>query len=378
MADHGPIQMVDLQTQYQAIKSEIDEAFQSIFQQTNFINGAPVKDFACNLAGYLGAKDVIPCGNGTDALQIALMALDLKPGDEVITSPFTFVATAEVIALLGLKPVFVDIELDYFNIDVTRVEAAITPRTRVIMPVHLFGQCAHMAPLLALAQKHGLHIVEDNAQAIGADYLFADGSRVKAGTIGVLGCTSFYPSKNLGAYGDGGAISTNDASLGEKVRVICNHGSRERYYHDEIGVNSRLDTLQAAILDIKLRRLDEYIRRRISAADAYDRYLKDIPRLITPARAPWSTHVFHQYTLRVSEGRDALKDHLQKAGVPTMIYYPVPLHLQPAYKQYGYKAGDMPVSEQMMQEVLSLPMHTELTEAQIDHIGKSIRQFFNL
>jgi UDP-2-acetamido-2-deoxy-ribo-hexuluronate aminotransferase len=377
MAEHGPIQMVDLQTQYRAIQSEIDQALQAILQQTNFINGAPVKDFACNLAGYLGARDVIPCANGTDALQIALMALDLQPGDEVITTPFTFVATAEVIALLGLKPVFVDIEPAYFNVNPDLVEAAITDRTRVIIPVHLFGQCAHMEPLLALSQKHGIYIVEDNAQAIGADYIFADGRSAKAGTLGVLGCTSFYPSKNLGAYGDGGALSTMDAALGEKVRMICNHGSRIRYYHDEIGVNSRLDTFQAAILDIKLRRLNDYIERRVAAANAYDNGLQGMPGMTIPARAPWSTHVFHQYTLRVPHDRDQLQQHLQSAGIPSMIYYPVALHLQPAYARYGYREGDMPVSEQMMKEVLSLPMHTELHPGQIDYICQTIRSYFN-
>jgi len=377
MTPSEPIQMVDLQTQYQSIRSEVDPAIAAILQATNFINGGPVKDFACNLAGYLGAREVIPCGNGTDALQIALMALDLKPGDEVITSPFTFIATAEVIALLGLKPVFADVDPDTFLIDPAEVAQRITPRTRVILPVHLYGQCADMAPLLDLAAKHHLHVVEDNAQAIGADYRFPDGRVAKAGTVGTIGCTSFYPSKNLGAYGDGGAIMTQDEKLGDHLRMICNHGSRVRYYHDVVGVNSRLDTIQAAILDIKLRHLDDYNRRRREAADRYDTGLAGIPEVATPRRAAWSTHVFHQYTLRVNRDRDALKDYLQQAGIPSMIYYPVPLHLQPAYRDAGYREGDMPVSERLMHEVISLPMHPELSPAQTDYIIHHIRSFFN-
>lgn len=377
MAPATPIQMVDLQNQYLAIKPEVDQAIADILTETNYINGTPVKDFACNLAGYLGARDVIPCGNGTDALQIALMALDLQPGDEVITSPFTFIATAEVISLLRLKPVFADVDPGHFNIDPAKVAERITERTKVILPVHLYGQTADMAPLLELAAKHGIHVIEDNAQAIGASYHFADGRTAKAGTIGTIGCTSFYPSKNLGAYGDGGAIMTQDPTLGEKIRMICNHGSKVRYYHDLVGVNSRLDTIQAAILDIKLRHLDSYIRNRQDAADRYDQGLSGIPGVMVPERAPWSSHVFHQYTLRVSEGRDALKDALQSAGIPTMIYYPVPLHLQPAYAEYGYGTGDYPVSERLMHEVISLPMHTELSKDQTDYICSTIRSFFN-
>jgi UDP-2-acetamido-2-deoxy-ribo-hexuluronate aminotransferase len=376
MTPSEPIQMVDLQTQYQSLRSEVDPAIAAILQATNFINGGPVKDFACNLAGYLGAREVIPCGNGTDALQIALMALDLKPGDEVITSPFTFIATAEVIALLGLKPVFADVDPDTFLIDPTEVEKRISPRTRVILPVHLYGQCADMAPLLDLAARHHLYVIEDNAQAIGAQYLFPDGRKAMAGTIGTIGCTSFYPSKNLGAYGDGGAIMTQDEKLGDHLRMICNHGSKVRYYHDVVGVNSRLDTIQAAILDIKLRHLDDYNRRRREAADRYDAGLAGIPEVATPLRAPWSSHVFHQYTLRVTRDRDALKDYLQQAGIPTMIYYPVPLHLQPAYRDAGYREGDMPVSERLMHEVISLPMHPELSREQTDYIVHHIRSFF--
>ncbi len=371
------IQMVDLQTQYQLIKTEVDEAIQAILSETNFINGKPVKDFSTNLAKYLGANVVIPCGNGTDALQIALMALDLKPGDEVITSPFTFIATAEVIVLLGLKPVFVDVDEHYFNLDPDLIAEKITDRTRVIMPVHLYGQSAHMEPILKIAAKHGLEIIEDNAQAIGADYHFSNGQTGKTGTIGRIGCTSFYPSKNLGAYGDGGAICTQDSVLAEKMSMICNHGSRVRYYHDELGVNSRLDTIQAAVLDIKLKRLDAYISKRQQAAKWYDEALAGINQVKVPARAPWSTHVFHQYTLRVAEGRDALKEALQQAGIPSMIYYPVPLHLQPAYQQFGYKAGDFPVSELLMREVISLPMHTELNDSQLDTICSQIRHYYS-
>lgn len=375
-APSKPIQMVDLQTQYQDIRKEVDAAIAGVLGSTHFINGGPVKEFSAHLAAYLGVSEVVPCGNGTDALQIALMALDLQPGDEVITSPFTFIATAEVIALLGLKPVFADVQADTFTLDPGEVERRITPRTRVILPVHLYGQCAHMEPLSEMASQHGLAIVEDNAQAIGARYRYADRKEAMAGTIGTIGCTSFYPSKNLGAYGDGGAIMTRDAALGEKLRMICNHGSRVRYYHDVVGVNSRLDTLQAAVLDIKLNRLDDYNRRRQEAADRYDTGLAGLPEVVAPARAAWSTHVFHQYTIRVARDRDVLQNYLRDAGIPTMIYYPVPLHLQPAYKAYGYVPGDFPVSEKLMHEVLSLPMHPELTAEETTYITGKIRSFF--
>lgn len=378
MSAYDPIQMVDLSTQYQAIQEEVEAAIREVLTSNQYINGSAVKSFTANLSDYLNAGRVIPCGNGTDALQIALMALDLKPGDEVITAPFTFIATAEVISLLGLVPVFADVDPDYFNLDPQDVERKITSRTRVIMPVHLYGQTAPMEPLLALANKHSLTVVEDNAQAIGADFTFDDGRKVKAGMIGHIGCTSFYPSKNLGAYGDAGAVFTQDETLGEKIHTIANHGSKVRYYHDVIGVNSRLDSIQAAILDIKLGHLDDYITRRQAAAAAYDRGLAGIPQVTTPARAPWSTHVFHQYTLKVSEGRDELKDVLQAAGIPSMIYYPVPLHLQPAYASYGYKKGQFPVSEKLAEEVISLPMHTELTPAQIDHICATIRGYYHV
>lgn len=372
-----PIQMVDLRTQYEGIKSEVDQAIQSILLENNYINGEPVKRFASNLAQYLGASVVIPCGNGTDALQIALMALDLKPGDEVITSPFTFIATAEVIALLGLVPVFADIHLDTFNINVDLVKSKITEKTKVIIPVHLFGQCADMEPLLRLAQENNIAIIEDNAQAIGSQYHFFDGTISMAGTMGQIGCTSFYPSKNLGAYGDGGAISTNNPAIADTISMICNHGSKVRYYHDVVGVNSRLDSIQAAVLDIKLKRLDEYINRRRAAADQYDAGLQGLSEVITPFRSSSSKHVFHQYTLRVLTQRDALQAYLSEKGIPSMIYYPVPLHLQPAYAQYGYKMGDFPESERAMAEVLSLPMHTELEEDQLHYICDTIRTFFN-
>lgn len=372
-----PIQMVDLKTQYQSIQAEVEAGIKQVLETNQYINGGPVKSFTKNLAAYLQANQVIPCGNGTDALQIALMALDLQPGDEVITAPFTFIATAEVISLLGLVPVFADVDPHYFNLDPQDVARKITDRTKVIMPVHLYGQTAPMEPLMDLAARHGLFVVEDNAQAIGADYLFRDGRRVKAGMIGQIGCTSFYPSKNLGAYGDGGAIMTNDVEMGEKINMIANHGSRVRYYHDVVGVNSRLDSIQAVVLDVKLRFLDDYIARRQAAAAAYDAGLAGIPQVMTPARAPWSTHVFHQYTLRVTERRDDLKDALQAAGIPSMIYYPVPLHLQPAYASYGYEKGAFPVSEQLAGEVISLPMHTELTVDQVDHICSTIRQFYH-
>ncbi len=378
MSTPAPIQMVDLKTQYQAIRSEVEDAIRQVLDSNQYINGSAVQSFSRHLGAYLQANKVIPCGNGTDALQIALMALDLQPGDEVITAPFTFIATAEVISLLGLKPVFADVDPHYFNLDPADVARKITGRTKVIMPVHLYGQTAPMEPLLDLAKQHGLTVVEDNAQAIGADFTYQDGRTAKAGMIGDIGCTSFYPSKNLGAYGDAGAVFTQDEILGEKINTIANHGSKVRYYHDVVGVNSRLDSIQAAILDIKLKHLDEYIARRQAAAAAYDRGLAGIPQVTVPARAPWSTHVFHQYTLKVTEGRDGLKEALQAAGIPSMIYYPVPLHLQPAYAGYGYRKGQFPISEQLADQVISLPMHTELAPDQIDHICATIRQYYHV
>lgn len=368
--------MVDLHNQYLKIKSETDAAIQDVLDQGYYINGAPVHKFSENLATYLNVAHVIPCANGTDALQIALMALELQPGDEVITSPFTFVATAEVIALLKLKPVFVDIDPDTYLIDVNKIEAAITPRTRCIIPVHLFGQIANMEKINEIAQRHNLYVVEDNAQAIGADYTFANGNKVKAGTIGHIGCTSFYPSKNLGCYGDGGALMTNDGKLAEKIKVICNHGSKQKYYHEEIGVNSRLDSIQAGILDIKLKHLDQYIAERQRAAEYYDRHLSDIDGIQIPVRTKHSTHVFHQYTLFVDKDRDRLKDSLQESGIPSMVYYPVPLHVQAAYTGDGYKVGDFPHSEKAARHVLSLPMHTELTDEMLGYICTKIREAF--
>ncbi len=371
-----PLPMVDLQTQYQRLRSEIDAGIAEVLNSSQYIGGPSVNAFAENLAGYLNVEHVIPCGNGTDALQIALMALGLKPGDEVITTPFTFVATAEVIALLGLKPVFVDVDPDTFCLLPEKVEAALTDKSRCIIPVHLFGQAAPMEPLLDIAAKHELYVVEDNAQALGADYRFADGRTAKLGTLGHVGCTSFFPSKNLGAYGDGGALFTADKGLAERLRMIVNHGMKRRYYHDVIGVNSRLDALQAAVLKAKLPHLDAFGESRQKAAARYDEGLAEVAAVQTPVRASYSTHVFHQYTLRVKQGRDALQKHLAKAGISSAIYYPVPLHLQEAYRVYGYSEGDFPMAEQLSREVLSLPMHTEMTPEMQAYIIDHIKSFF--
>ena len=356
------IQMVDLQGQYKKIKTEIDAAIKEVVDSCYFVGGPQVKTFANNLANYLDAKEVIPCANGTDALQIALMALELQPGDEVITTPFTFVATSEVIALLHLKPVFVDVHPDTFNINENLIEQAITEKTKCIIPVHLFGQGSNMEAIMEIANKHQLFVVEDNAQAIGADYRFSDGSTQKLGTIGHIGTTSFFPSKNLGCYGDGGALCTNDESLAAKIRMICNHGSDVRYYHDEIGVNSRLDSIQAAVLDIKLKYLDEYNTARQKAASFYSQQLAEVDGITTPEIADFSTHIFHQYTLLIEEGRDEIVKALNAKGIANGVYYPVPLHLQKAYRGDGYKKGDFPVAEMLSKKVLSLPMHTELNE----------------
>ncbi|HSG68736.1 MAG TPA: DegT/DnrJ/EryC1/StrS family aminotransferase [Bacteroidales bacterium] len=370
------IQMVDLGSQYLKIKDEIDAGIQDVIDSCAFINGPAVKDFQTDMEKYLGVKHVIPCANGTDALQVSMMALGLKPGDEVITTSFTFIATAEVIALLGLTPVLVDVEPDTYNIDPTAVEKAITPKTKAIVPVHLFGQCANMEALLSIAEKHNLHIIEDACQAIGADYIFNDGSRKKAGTIGDIGCTSFFPSKNLGCYGDGGAIFTNDDKLADEMRSIVNHGMKVRYYHDIIGVNSRLDSIQAAILKVKLQYLDDYTRERTRAADYYDTAFKAYPQLQVPARWDKSTHVFHQYTLVTRDiDRNALQQHLMSKDVPAMIYYPVPLHMQKAYLDPRYKAGDFPVTEMLSECVISLPMSTELDEEQLEFITSSVIAF---
>lgn len=373
----NPLQMVDLKSQYQRIKPQIDNAIQGVIDSCQFVKGAEVKTFEQELAQYLGVRHAIACGNGTDALQVALMALGLKPGDEVITTDFTFIATVEVIALLGLKPVLVDVDKATFNIDVEKVEKAITPRTKAIVPVHLFGQCANMELLLKLAEKHSLYVVEDTAQGLGAEYRFSDGTVCKAGTIGTIGCTSFFPSKNLGCYGDGGALFTNDDQLAEQIRCLTNHGMKVRYHHDMIGVNSRLDTIQAAILRVKLPHLDEYNRTRLAAAEKYNAALSDIAGLETPATAAFTTHIFHQYTLKVKNGqRDALKKHLDEQGIPNMVYYPIPLHRQKAFEPYVAENDSFPVSETICGEVLSLPMHTELDDEQIERITSAVRSFF--
>ncbi|MFH1118795.1 MAG: DegT/DnrJ/EryC1/StrS family aminotransferase [Bacteroidota bacterium] len=372
------IAMVDLKRQYEKIKPEIDQAISDVINSTAFINGPAVKGFQEDLERYLGVKHVIPCANGTDALQVAMMALGIKPGDEIITTSFTFIATAEVIALLGYVPVVVDVDPDTFNIDPESVRRAITPRTRAIVPVHLFGQCADMDAMMEIAATNNLFVIEDACQAIGADYIFKDGSRKKAGTIGHVGCTSFFPSKNLGCYGDGGAIFTNDDELAKQFRVVVNHGMTVRYYHDFIGVNSRLDSIQAAVLKVKLAKLDEYATARNRAADFYDNAFRNHPKLRIPARFERSNHVFHQYTLVTKDiDRNALQEFLTSKDVPAMIYYPVPLHMQKAYLDPRYREGDFPVTEHLCRTVISLPMHTELDEDQLSYITASVLEFVN-
>ena len=364
-----PIQMVDLQGQYANIREEIDEAVRRVLAEAHYINGPEVSDFASALASYTGAAHAVTCASGTDALMLALMALGLQPGDEVVTVPFTFVSTAEVIALLGLKPVFVDVCPDTFCMDVSKLEAVITPRTRAILPVHLFGQCADMERILAIARQHNLFVIEDACQALGAEVTFSDGSVHQAGTMGDAGCTSFFPTKNLGCFGDGGAVLTNSGKMAAAMRSIANHGMAQKYYYDRLGVNSRLDTLQAAVLGVKLRHLHDYISARQRAACLYDEALADCPGIITPVKASYTTHTYHQYTLRVApEHRDSLRQQLADAGIPTMVYYPCPLHLQAAYRHLGHHEGDFPVSEDLSKQVLSLPMHTELTPDQIQYI----------
>ncbi len=374
----NPIQMVDLKGQYEKIKAEIDEAVINCVASTAYINGAQVKAFQENLENYLQVKNVIPCANGTDALQIPMMAFGLEKGDEVIVPSFTFIATAEVVALLGLTPVMVEIDANTFNVTAEIIEQAITPRTRAIVPVHLFGQSCDMGAIMQVAEKHNLFVIEDNAQAIGADYTFQNGETKKAGTIGHIGTTSFFPSKNLGCYGDGGAIFTDDDKLAEKMRMIANHGQSERYYHSVIGVNSRLDTIQAAILDIKLKHLDEYAAARQKAAAFYDDAFQNIEELQTPVRERNSTHVFHQYTLQVKSGmRPRLQKHLKEGGVPSMIYYPIPLYRQKAFKEFVAPGFRLPVTEKLCDSVLSLPIHTEMTEDLLDYISNRVRVFFN-
>ncbi len=370
------IKMVDLKRQYDRFRDEIDTAIQEVLDSTAFINGPSVKAFRDEFASYLDVPHVIPCGNGTDALQVALMALDLQPGDEVITTPFSFIASIEVIKLLKLVPVLADVDPRTFNIDPGQIEKLVTPKTKAIIPVHLFGQCAHMERIIDISNKHGLYIIEDTAQAVGTDYIFQDGGRKKAGTIGHIGTASFFPSKNLGCYGDGGAIITRDAALHHKIQAIVNHGSRTKYYYDEVGVNSRLDTLQAAILRVKLRYLDSFHLARQKVADAYDAELENIPQLSTPARAPWSIHIFHQYTLILHDAdRDQFRDYLKSKEIPMMVYYPLPLHLQDAYKDLGYGQGDFPVTESLSETVFSIPMHTEMESEQIEYICHHIKTF---
>jgi dTDP-4-amino-4,6-dideoxygalactose transaminase len=369
------IRMVDLKTQYLRLKGEIDSAMAEVLETTQFIKGPQVKRFEDNLAAYLGGGQVISCANGTDSLQIAMMALGYQPGDEVITASFTYVATAEVIALLKLKPVLVEVNPETFTIDPAAIEAAITPKTKAIVPVHLFGQCADMEAIMKIAAKHNLHVIEDNAQAIGADYIFSDGTRKKSGTIGTVGSTSFFPSKNLGCYGDGGALNTNDIELAKKLRMIANHGQSVQYVHDEIGVNSRLDTLQAAVLDVKLKYLDDFAARRRAVADYYDAAFKGISTIKTPVRATNSTHVFHQYTLLLNNvNRDGVRKKLADKGVPSMIYYPIPLHMQKAYKDERYNEGMFPVTEHLCKSVLSLPIHTEFEKEELEFIVNAVKE----
>ncbi len=368
--------MVDLKSQYERIREETDRAIREVIDSTAFINGQDVKLFQQELADYLGIRYVIPCANGTDALQVALMSLGLEPGDEVITTPFSFISTIEVIKLLGLTPVLADIDPDTFNINVREVELALTKNTRAVIPVHLFGQCAEMNTLLELARENQLAVIEDAAQALGTEYIFPGKERKMAGTLGDIGCTSFFPSKNLGCWGDGGAIYTDDSRLASLARSIVNHGMREKYHYDHVGINSRLDSLQAAILRVKLRYLGEYIRRRQEAAGFYDRAFADFPQIKTPAATHYSSHTYNQYTITLyGVNRNRLREYLMERHIPAMIYYPRPLHLQEAYRDLNYKEGDFPVAEELCPNVLSLPMHTELTGEQLHHITGTIREF---
>ncbi len=373
------IQMVDLKGQYEKIKDVVDASIAEVLDTTAYINGPQVHQFQKNLENYLDVKHVIPCANGTDALQIAMMGLDLKPGDEVITADFTFAATVEVIALLQLTPVLVDVDPKTFNIDVEAIKNAITSKTKAIVPVHLFGQSANMEAIMKIAEEHHLFVIEDNAQAIGATYTYSNGKKAKVGTIGHVASTSFFPSKNLGCYGDGGAIFTNDDALAHKLRGIVNHGMYERYHHDVVGVNSRLDSIQAAVLDTKLEHLDRYNAARLKAANAYDMAFEGHEHIVTPFReGDKENHVFHQYTLKVKDvSRDALVKHLNDQGIPCGVYYPIPLHLQKAYKDSRYKEENFKVTNQLVKEVISLPMHTELDDEQIEFITSTVINFIN-
>jgi dTDP-4-amino-4,6-dideoxygalactose transaminase len=372
------IQMVDLHRQYEKIKPSIDAVMQEVVDSAAFIQGPQVASFAAALTQFQGAEHVITCANGTDALQIALMALGLKPGDEVITPSFTYIATTEVIALLGLTPVFVEVNPQTFCIDATAIDAAITPRTKAIVPVHLYGQAADMNAIMAIASKHNLFVVEDNAQAIGADYHLADGRKVKTGSIGHIGCTSFFPSKNLGCFGDGGALMTNDAQLAERIRMIANHGQKQKYVHETVGCNSRLDTLQAAVLEVKLRHLDTYIDARREVAGAYDAAFASIPGVRIPFRSADSRHVFHQYTLILENAdRASLQAHLQSAGIPSMIYYPIPAHKQKMFASFDLGNLSLPQTEWLCDRVISLPIHTEMDDEQLQHVIQSVLGFFD-
>lgn len=372
------ILMVDVKSQYEKIKERIDARIQEVINSSSFINGPHVKSFKEAFERYLDVKYVIPCGNGTDALQIALMALDLKPGDEVIMPAFTYFATAEVVALLGLTPVMIDVDPETFSIEATSVAEAITEKTKVVIPVNLYGQCAPLAEIRKLADEKGIFMIEDNAQATGAEYIYSKSKRKKAGTVGHIGCTSFYPSKNLGAYGDGGAIFTDDPILAQKLVMVANHGQSQKYVHDEIGCNSRLDAIQAVILEEKLQYLDDYNSSRQEVADRYDLAFINNENLVTPQRAPYSTHVFHQYTLKVKNGkRDELKEFLKDKGIPTMIYYPIPLYKQKAFRKYDIDGMKLEVTEKLCREVISLPIHTEMTKEEIDYITQTVNSFFD-
>jgi dTDP-4-amino-4,6-dideoxygalactose transaminase len=370
--------MVDLKQQYTKIKVEVDSAIATVVASAAFINGPAVTEFAMGLAAYNGSKQVIPCANGTDALQIAMMALDLQPGDEVITPSFTYIATTEVVALLRLTPVFVDVDPRTFCMDPAALEAAITPRTKAVVPVHLYGHAAPMDEIMAIAKRHNLYVIEDNAQAIGSAYTSKDGARKKTGAIGTIGCTSFFPSKNLGCYGDGGAIFTDDDALATRLKMIANHGQNKRYYHEMVGCNSRLDTIQAAVLNVKLKRLDEYIDARRAAADYYDKAFAAHPKITTPFRAPYSHHVFHQYTL-ILEGadRNGLNEYLAAKGIPSMIYYPVPAHRQQMFAASGGSNYHLPTTDWLTERVISLPMHTELDEEQLHAISTAVLEFLD-